>query len=81
MGVVDKVYLIKKEYNKLLRRAKQAEYYLNNVQAPEEKLNKWIKAFQEITVVLSFLMQRFKVAAGREMTEDEILNGFKDVMQ
>lgn len=77
---MDKVYLIKKEYNKLLKRAKQAEHYLDSVQVPEDKLNKWIKAFQEITIVLSFLIQRFEVAAGRKMTDDEILNGFKDVM-
>lgn len=69
---------LKCEYNKLLKREKNAEKYLNEV-ATDAEAEKWKPAFIKITQQLSMMMLDFKKATGREMTTDEILNGFKDV--
>jgi hypothetical protein len=37
---------------------------------------KYLKLFNEVTQQLSKLMIEIKAAIGREMTQDEILNGF-----
>lgn len=69
---------LKLEYNKLLKREKGAEYFLNNV-ATAREIEKWEPEFIKITVELSILINKFKSTTGREMTVDEIINGFKDV--
>jgi hypothetical protein len=47
--------------------------------AKEKEIEKWTPEFIKITVELSNLINKFKATAGREMTTDEIINGFKDV--
>lgn len=69
---------LKTEYNKLLKREKNAEKFLNEV-ATDEEAEKWTPLFIKITQGLSKLMIDFKKSAGREMTDSEVLNGFKDV--
>jgi len=69
---------LKIKYNKLLKREKNAENYLNNV-ASEKEAEKWTPLFMLITQKLSMMMIDFEKVTGREMTDDEISNGFKDV--
>lgn len=69
---------LKTDYNKLLKREKNAENYLDNV-ATDTEAERWKPEFIKITQDLSMMMLDFKKATGREMTDDEILHGFKDV--
>lgn len=69
---------LKTEYNKLLKREKNAEKFLNEV-ANDEEAEKWTPLFMLITQKLSAMMIEFKKTTGREMTDDEVFNGFKDV--
>jgi hypothetical protein len=68
---------IKLEYNNLLEREKKAEEFLNK--ANEKQREKWTPEFIKITKDLSSLIYKFKSAIGREMTQDEILNGFRNI--
>lgn len=69
---------LKQEYNKLLKREKNAENFLDNVATPKD-IEKWTPEFIKITVELSAIINKFKSSSGRDMTVDEIINGFKDV--
>lgn len=71
---MNEVDAIKIEYNSLLAREKKAEEYLNK--ATPEQLKKWLPEFEKIEIQLSRLIWKFAATAGREMTKDEILNGF-----
>lgn len=63
---------MKVKYNKLLKRQKKAELYLNNPNIEMKTiLYKYLPEYQRIIVKLSALMFCLKI------TENEILNGFK----
>jgi hypothetical protein len=72
---MDKLKELKINYNKLLQREKKAEGYLNK--ATDKQLESWLPEFIKITVDLSKMMWQFKDLAGREMTIEESLEGFK----
>ena len=73
---------LKKKYNIALERDKKAEEYLK-LHTPEESLNKKFKGksavdgFNEIAVELSKSRLEIETLLYRNMTDDEIWNGFK----
>lgn len=66
---------LKKKYTETIKREQKAEEWAN--QATDEEFNKWLPAFNKIIVELSRMMFQFKELAGREMTKEEALEGFK----
>lgn len=72
---------LKKKYNALLDRNSKAEEYLKT-HGPEECLSKKFKGksaidgFNEIAIELSLLKLEIEPLIYRDMTKDEILNGF-----
>lgn len=63
------------KYNKLIIRNKNAEEYFKN-RTVEECLQA-LELFNDITVQLSRLRKEIEPLLNREMTEEEIFNGFK----
>ena len=66
--------ILKEEYNVLLKREKAAEHYFNT--ATGEQVDKWLPKYNEIVVGLSNLIIQVEKEDGRELTSEEILNGF-----
>lgn len=72
---------LKKEYNNLLIRNGNGEKFLQSgafLLGSREQQEHWIKGFQSITVELSKLRYEIK-NEGYEMTNKDILYGFKEV--
>lgn len=69
---------LKVDYNKLLVRFHKGCDFLEN-KATEAEVEKWLPLLEKIISDLSMVIVNFKKTAGREMTTDEIINGFKDV--
>ena len=64
-------------YNILIKREKKAEKYLENNSIAQETRDKWLPAFTDITEQLSLLMRKHREITGNNMTDMEVLNGFK----
>lgn len=79
---MDRLIELKKKYNAALLRNKKAEEYLNTHE-PEEYWGKIFKGktilngFDEIVIELSLLRLEIEILLYRDMTQEEILNGFK----
>ena len=69
---------IKKQYNILIAREKAAETYLENNSIAQATRDKWLPAFNELTIKLSFLMRDFRELTGKEMDTNNVLNGFEN---
>lgn len=74
MQAADEITKLKEKYNHFLERNRKAEEYFKD-HTVEECL-RYLKLFNEVTQQLSKLMIEIKAVLGREMTQDEILNGF-----
>lgn len=68
---------LKEEYNKLIVRQKKADKFFEG--KTYEQCKKWIEEYQNIIVLLSCLMGEYEIKEGHSMSDDEILNGFKEV--
>ena len=66
----------KKKYNSLLARERKAEQYFENPERTPEEIDKWLPELQKIIIQLSLAMQEYKRLTGKEMTKEEVLNGF-----
>lgn len=67
---------LKDDYNKLLVRFKKGCDFLEN-KATEAEVERWMPLLEKIISDLSMVIADFKRTAGREMTTDEIVNGFE----
>lgn len=68
---------VKKKYNYWLGRYLKAEEFINSSE-PEE-VDKYLGLFHKIVRELSSLLQIFRELTGREMTKDEMYEGFNEV--
>ena len=71
-----------KNYNYFIKRNYNGEKFLNSdsfYKGTKEQQEIWIRAFQEIAWELSVLRKQIEPLLGREMTNIEILEGFKEV--
>jgi len=68
---------LKGAYNVLIAREKKAEKFLGDNSFTIEKRDSWIPEFNNITVLLSTLMNKYKEITGEDMKDDNILNGFQ----
>jgi hypothetical protein len=68
---------LKKKYNEILASEKKAEAFFDNPMESMERKEKWLSRFIEITRELSLMMKKYRELTGEEMTEDEVLEGFK----
>lgn len=76
MSVLGKdIDTLKKEYNALLTRYKNGVKY---IETHKNELKKWEGELQKIIVNLDIKKQEIKFYCSYEMTEDEILEGFKN---
>lgn len=66
---------LKRQYNKTLVREKKAEEFLNK--ATEEECRKWVPEFLKIIVQLSKMIKEYKKLTGKEMTEEDVREGFR----
>lgn len=66
---------LKEDYNVLIARNDKAEEYLNK--CTEEEFNKWLPLFRQIIIDLSSLMKEYKEITGKEMSEENAINGFR----
>lgn len=64
------------QYNRLIKREKKGSAYLDNPDVPEQEKEKWIGEFQKILRALNDLISLIEKELGRNMTSEEILNGF-----
>jgi hypothetical protein len=67
---------LKREYNKLLERAKKAEAYLDDKSIPENERNKWGAEYVKILDGLGELI-KLNQKSGYVMSGEEILNGIE----
>ena len=67
---------LKEAYNVLIAREKKAEKFLEDTSFTIEKRDSWIPEFNNITILLSTLMIKYKEITGHEMKDSEVLNGF-----
>ena len=67
---------LKSAYNVLIEREKKAEICFKNPKVTQAKLEAWIPEFNNITILLSTLMIKYKEITGHEMKDSEVLNGF-----
>lgn len=71
-----------KKYNYFIFRNKKGEKFLESdefFKGTKDNQEKWIRAFQEIAWELSTLGAEIEKLLGRKMTNNEILEGFKEV--
>lgn len=71
-----------KNYNYLISRNKKGERFLESdefFKGTKEEQEKWLRAFIEISRQLSTLKPQIEKVLGRTMTNNEILEGFKEV--
>jgi len=73
MSILD----FKQKYNSLLAREKKAELFLEDFKVSQADKDKWMPKFVEITEQLSLLMREYKKTTGVDMTDIEVLQGFK----
>ena len=71
---------MKQDYNILIQREIKAEKYLENNSIAQATRDKWLPAFEKITIDLSMLMRQYVAYTNTNMTDTEVLTGFKDVM-
>ena len=71
---------MKKAYNVLISREQKAEIFFKNEKVSQVTKEAWIPEFNTITECLSLLMRDYKKLQGINMTDTEVLTGFKDVM-
>lgn len=67
--------ILKKNYNKVIDRYKKAEAFFNI--ATDAEVNKWMPEFQKIIIELSNMMKKYAHLTGKEMTSEEVMEGFK----
>lgn len=67
------------EYNKALEGFYKAVNTMNDLTIPNNKKDKWEPRFKELLTNLNRLVHEIEKELGREMTEDEVLNGFSKV--
>lgn len=68
---------LKKKYNEVLATEKKAEAFFDNPLETMERKEKWLPRFIEITRELSLMMKKYRELTGKEMTEDEVFEGFR----
>lgn len=73
--LAEKLKELKINYNKLLKREKKAEGFINN--ATDEQLELWLPEFYKITGELSVMMLQYEILTGRAMTVEESQEGLK----
>lgn len=70
---------LKKQYNDLLIRNRKAESFFKTKSVRE--CIKYLDLFNEVTTKLSILRNELETLLKREMTKEEILEGFKEVSE
>jgi hypothetical protein len=68
--------VLKQEYNKELENFYKAVNIMDDLTIPNEKKDKWEPRFKGLLANLNRLIHEIEKELGREVTEDEILNGF-----
>ena len=68
---------LKGAYNVLIKREKLAEKYLEDNSYTQAKKDSWIPEFNKITECLSMLMIDYKKITGEEMSNENVLEGFR----
>lgn len=66
--------ILRKQYNDILAREKKAEEFFKN--ASPEEVEKWLPEYTKIIIKLSKLMEEYTKLTGKNMTSNEIFNGF-----
>jgi hypothetical protein len=66
---------LKDKYNTLLKRHNKGALYLDDISMPAAEREKWIPEFIKIVTGLESTLSEIQISG--EVTEDEILNGFK----
>ncbi len=69
---------LKKKYNHLIQREKNAEKWFEREDISQEEKEKQLPNFKKIVFALEDLIKEFK-KRGYEMTSEEITEGFKEV--
>jgi hypothetical protein len=69
--------ILTQEYTKIRQRMIKAESFLDG-NAPADKKDKWIPEFKKLLCEAEKLIHKIEQELDREMTEEEILNGFKE---
>lgn len=67
---------IKREYNALITRFKNAEKFFDSPYISQEEKESRVDSFREILYNLDRLSREIN-SSGKEMTEDEYFNGFR----
>ena len=78
-----KLTKLKRKYNEVLAIMMKAEAFFDNPEESMERKQKWVPKFNKITRELSTMMMQYQELTCIEMTEDEVLYGFRlqDMME
>jgi DNA-directed RNA polymerase specialized sigma subunit len=68
--------VLKQEYNNELENFYKAVNIMDDLTIPNEKKDKWEPRFKDLLEKMKKLISDIEQEIGREVTEDEILNGF-----
>lgn len=68
---------LKQKYNKLLERNRNAEKYFSTHTVQE--CEKYMDLFNQVTKDISNTIKEFKIVYGLELTDQQIIEGFKEV--
>ena len=69
--------ILTREYTKIRQRMIKAESFLDG-NAPADKKDKWMYEFEKLKSEANIFIAKIEQELDREMTEEEILNGFKE---
>lgn len=72
---------LKEKYNVLILKFKRADKWLDDKKIESGKKEEWLNQgkMNVLTIELSTLMKDYEKLTGIEMTEDEVLDGFKNI--
>jgi len=69
--------ILKEKYNKLLAREKKAELYFDNKDVKQSIKDTFMEEYLNIVRGLSKMSRTYKELTGKELSNEELLNGIK----
>jgi len=71
------ILILKEKYNKLLQREKNAEKFFDDKNILQTKKDACMEEYQNIVRGLSKMTRAYKEITGKEMSDEEVLNGIE----
>lgn len=70
---------IKRKYNACVKRRDKADAFYNNPNISQERKEQWMSEYLKLIQQLSVLIVLYERVTGKQMTEEQVWEGFKEV--